>query len=359
MPTTAPPPTTEPPPTTGTTDDSAEGPQTTDESMPPETSETTDGTTGEELPDGPFVDCFKDEFVNQFPGPNYDDFGINVGSHCMGTDHQDIENIERVVFLGDSVTVGTPPSPVADYYRSRLADMLADRFGLSFDSNKGLWQLPNPIDGTSVNLHSGDFSSCAKWGARNDDLVNGNQVEDCYTEEQRQLNTLTIFTSGGNDLSRIASDASEGATFNELLDTANSAIQHLEDTFAFFTDEKNFPNGSTVVFGNIYEFTDATGEVESCDLSGLAGFSAIPPDANALLIVAHLESEYARLSVEYGVDMTFMFEHFCGHGFNADLEDGPCYRGPGNENWFDLTCIHPNPTGHGVLADMFFETISE
>jgi hypothetical protein len=25
----------------------------------------------------------------------------------------------------------------------------------------------------------------------------------------------------------------------------------------------------------------------------------------------------------------------------------------------DLTCIHPNPTGHGELADMFMATILE
>ena len=36
-----------------------------------------------------------------------------------------------------------------------------------------------------------------------------------------------------------------------------------------------------------------------------------------------------------------------------------CYRGPDMDNWFDFTCIHPTPTGHGALADMFFDVISE
>jgi len=27
--------------------------------------------------------------------------------------------------------------------------------------------------------------------------------------------------------------------------------------------------------------------------------------------------------------------------------------------WFDLTCIHPNPTGHEVIADMFMDVVLE
>jgi hypothetical protein len=265
-----------------------------------------------------------------------------------------------VVFLGDSVTVGTPPTPVAEYYRNRLADALADRFGLEFGVNKGLWQLPNIVSGESVERDSGDFSSCARWGARNDDLLAGTQIADCYSEEQRQLTTLTIITSGGNDLANLAGEAGAGAPNEDLWTIAEDAVDHMRDSLTFLTDPTNFPNGSDVVYGNIYEFTDATGEVQSCDLSGLAGFGEpIPPDANALLIVAWMEDQYAQMSLETGTDFIFMFEEFCGHGFNSDDPTAPCYRGPGNENWFDLTCIHPTPTGHGVISDMFMAVVSE
>ena len=51
--------------------------------------------------------CFANAYVNApAKGPNYDQFGPQVGSHCLGTNHQDIDKVERVVFLGDSVTVG-------------------------------------------------------------------------------------------------------------------------------------------------------------------------------------------------------------------------------------------------------------
>jgi hypothetical protein len=57
--------------------------------------------------------------------------------------------------------------------------------------------------------------------------------------------------------------------------------------------------------------------------------------------------------------MVFMLEHFCGHGFRRDDPAGRCYRGPDADLWFDLTCIHPNPTGHQMLSDMFMAVVEE
>ena len=74
-----------------------------------------------------------------------------------------------------------------------------------------------------------------------------------------------------------------------------------------------------------------------------------------LAVVALRGKELAELVV--GADMVFMLETFCGHGFNRDLEDGRCYRGPDADLWFDLSCIHPNPTGHAATAEMFLSVI--
>ncbi len=49
--------------------------------------------------------CFADIYDPSIPGPNYDQFSPTVGSHCFGTNQQDITGVERVVFLGDSVPV--------------------------------------------------------------------------------------------------------------------------------------------------------------------------------------------------------------------------------------------------------------
>lgn len=308
---------------------------------------------------GPFESCYEGVFVNGFPGVNYDGIDLEIASHCLGTNYQDIDDVERVVFLGDSVTVGTPPTLVADYYRSILADALADRFALSFGSNKGLWQTPNPFEGVSFVRESGDFASCAEWGARTDDLIAGNQFEDCYPEDTRDLTTLTIITAGGNDLARIAQESGDGAPASVSWELAESTVEHMRESVEWLKDPQNFPEGHHVVFANVYEFTDGTGQVEACELSGLAGFAPLTSIGDALLVIGWIEDQYARLAQDTGSDMVFMFEEFAGHGFSSENPIAPGYRGPGHENWFDLTCIHPTPTGHGSIADMFLATVSE
>jgi hypothetical protein len=57
--------------------------------------------------------------------------------------------------------------------------------------------------------------------------------------------------------------------------------------------------------------------------------------------------------------MIFLLEDFCGHGFERDNPAAPCYRGPNTPAYFDLTCIHPNPTGHEHIRDMFMAVVNE
>ncbi|MGH1340426.1 MAG: SGNH/GDSL hydrolase family protein [Nannocystales bacterium] len=318
-----------------------------------------ESSTGGGSDAGPFEACYEGVFVNGFPGINYDGLDIPIGEHCLGTNVQDILEVDRVVFLGDSVTVGTPPTGTGDYYRNILADALADRFALSFGSNKALWQSANVFEGTSGVIESGDFASCAEWGARTDDLIAGNQIGDCYPENTRDLQTLTIITMGGNDLARIAQDTGEGAKPGAAWDLAESAVDHMRESTEWLKDEGNFPNGHHVVFANVYEFTDGTGLVESCAAAGLAGFEPLDSLGDALLVIGWIEDQYARIAQDTGSDFIFMFEEFMGRGFlNAD-PTAPGYRGPGGQNWFDLTCIHPTPTGHGAIADMFLATVAE
>ncbi len=323
---------------------------------------TTDDDTGET---GIFEQCFGDDFVNDPNlGPNYDQFSPTIGSHCLGTNHQDITGVERVVFVGDSITVGTPPTFSADYYRSKTADALAAEFGLEFGmggESEDLWKLVNVFEGTSIARFSGDFASCAKWGARNDDLLQDNsQLEECFPPETRELVNLVVMTSGGNDLSSLTQAAIDGATEEMLRAQIENAIELERGAVQWLKDPKNFPNGTHVVFANLYEFTDGTGEVMACDVSGLAGFDEpIPAPDQLAEMVVWANEQYMAIATETGADMIFLLESFCGHGFNADDPTAPCYRGPGAETWFDLTCIHPNPTGHQQIADMFMAVVGE
>ena len=110
----------------------------------------------------------------------------------------------------------------------------------------------------------------------------------------------------------------------------------------------------------MYEFTDGTGNVQSCDVSGLAGFDKpVPAPAKLADKVIWANEQYMKMAVETQTDVIFMLEEFCGHGFEANNPGAPCYRGPNQDVWFDLTCIHPNPTGHGKIRDMFLAVIKE
>ena len=317
-----------------------------------------DTSSGGETGEVPGVACLDEQFVSGMsPGPNYNEYDVELGSHCHGTNQQDITDIERVVFVGDSVTVGTPPTGANDFYRSIVADELATLFGLQ--APEFLWKQYDPFAGTSVQQESGDFASRAVWGARNDDLLP--QLEQCFSPEDLQLRTLVITTMGGNDGAALAKDYLDGVPLADILAELEAMVSQHEMAIEWLLeDPSKFPSGVFVVNANVYEFTDFTLDFLSCPAAGTAGFDSNPENPDVLLgSLVHINEEYMRIAEENGTDVVFMSEGFCGHGYHADDPASPCYRGPGNENWFDLTCIHPNPTGHGELAQMFLDVITE
>ena len=329
----------------------------------PDSSADDGGDAGADAGLGPAALCFEALFgsgASAIDGPEYDRFGPTVGTHCFGTDHQDITGVERVVFLGDSVTVGTPPTLSSAYYRSVLAEELKTRFGL--EGGGLLWRTVNVLEGVSNVQTDGDFSSCAEWGARTDDLQrDGTQIADCFPVAERDARTLVVMTIGGNDIANIAEGGTDGhTTIDELWTQTMEFVQLMRDAVEWIVTPGRFPNGVFVVFANMFEFTDGTGDTESCPAAALAGIGAPWDDPTALAdMVIWANEQYMDIAVSTGTDMIFMLEHFCGHGHNHDNPAAPCYRGPGTPIWFDLSCIHPNPTGHAVIADMFTAVIDE
>src|SRR5690606_37707217 len=228
-----------------------------------------DGDPGDGDGDEDMPTCIDEQFVSgDAPGPGYGDTGIVIGSHCQGTNHQDIQNIERVVFVGDSVTVGTPPTTADDFYRSILAEELSIMFGI--DAPNFLWEQANPIDGTALVKEDGDFASCAEWGARNDDFLRGgNQLPNCFAAQDFEKTTLVITTMGGNDIAAIAKDSLEGVDLAALWEDVESMLQFKREAIEWLVEPGRFPNGVYVVFANVYEFTDATADLLSCPAAGL------------------------------------------------------------------------------------------
>ncbi len=315
--------------------------------------------TGEQTDQGPtFETCFAEIGAGGGEGPDYEQFDYTMGDHCYGTDHQDIQGIERVVFLGDSVTVGTPPAMDVDWYRNQLASELSARFGL--DEPNWFWENVNLLDGESYVQDSGDFSTCAKWGARTDDLMRDNsQVESCLPEDQRDKTTLVVMTIGSNDLMSLTEGFNEGKSHDELWAETYEYMDLLRESVAWIKEEGRFENGVYVVFANLYEYTDATGDMGSCPAANLAGFGDAITDPALEEMVLWAMEEYMSIAVDTQSDMLFLLETFCGHGYNHDDENGRCYRGADAELWFDLTCIHPNDIGHDVITDMFLSVVDQ
>lgn len=333
-----------------------------DDASPDDDDSSTPGDDDDSGPQGLGPLCFPEIWDPAVPGPDYDQFSPVPGSHCLGTNHQSIQGVERVVFVGDSVTVGTPPTLDADFYRSRLTEALAAEFGLEVPG----WPWPGVdwFSGTALAAldGGGDFASCAKWGARADDLLRDNtQIEECLPEAERDKTTLVIMTVGGNDIASLTQAGAEGVPTADLWLQVQQWVQDMEDAVEWLVEPGRFPNGVYVIFSNNFEFTDATGDVESCKFASFGGFENTPwedPTAQESLVVWAME-QYMRIAVETGTDLIWMLEHFCGHGYRRDDPAGRCYRGPDAELWFDLTCIHPNPAGHGEISDMFMAVVQE
>ena len=328
------------------------------ESVPPtDTADTAD--TAEPAP-STAAECFADIFGDGTEVPDYDKYGPVLNSTCTGTNHQDIEGIERVVFIGDSITVGSPPTDPANFYRVQLADWLVETYGL--EAPDALWEWYDVFEGTTIEMESGDFASCAKWGARTDDLIQDNdQVVDCLAEDKRDLTTLVVMTIGGNDLFNLAEEVNTGTlTTDELWALVTDYMGLVREAVTWMTeDPERFPNGVYVVFANLYEFTDALGNVDACPGAAEVGYDWDIGGDEITEMMNYSQEEFMSIAVDTNTDMLFMGEAFCGHGYNADEPTSRCYRGPDSELWFDLTCFHPNDTGHVALGQLFRSVIEE
>ncbi len=274
--------------------------------------------------------CWTDIDSDAAGFPGYETLGVVPGS-CSGSNHQDIQNIERVVFLGDSVTVGTPPTGLDDVYRAVVSRGLIERFGEDL-----------VID------------DCSVFGARTDDYLR-DQVPQCFPEVENRR-TLVIATNGGNDLFAAAEAVLDGGSEADGLAVLERAVQYHEEALHWFRDNPDlFPGGVDLVMANVYEFTDTTGNLSGCDLADNLGFGG-QVDA-VVTATQYMNSEWARIAVETQTDLLFMNENFCGHGFGKDDASAACYRGPDAELWFDPTCIHPNTEGHAAIAQMFLDVV--
>ncbi|MDB5214734.1 MAG: hypothetical protein JWO86_2661 [Myxococcaceae bacterium] len=264
------------------------------------------------------------------PGPDYDKSKPVIVPSCSGTHHQTITGVQKVVFLGDSVTTGTPPTLPGQIYRDRVTAGAKTRFG-------------NNIA----------VADCSAWGADTEDfLANKNQLTTCFPGASEPKRTLIVMTMGGND---IASWARAKLSTADAMVQVDAAADRLRAAIDWLQAPGRFPNGVFVTFANVYEYTDTSGDLGSCPTAQLASMSGTWP--TGVPAIVHLQERYLQIATETKTDMIFLLEHFCGHGYKRDDPTLQCYRGPGAELWFDLTCIHPSPKGHEQIANLFLDVI--
>jgi len=264
------------------------------------------------------------------PGPDYDKYKPTIAKSCSGTNHQKITGIEKLVFLGDSVTTGTPPSLPNEIYRTRVGEGIKARFGAGVE-----------------------IADCSKWGARTDDyLEGGNQIAQCFPSGVEAKKTLVVMTMGGNDIAAWAKDKLSTA---DAKVQADLAADRLEAAIDWMQAPGRFTKGVNIVFANVYEYTDTSGDLASCPASSLAGMSG--SWAQGTPAIVHFLERYMQIATQTKTDMIFLMETFCGHGYKRNDPSLQCYRGPGAELWFDLTCIHPTPKGHEQISKLFLSVV--
>jgi hypothetical protein len=266
--------------------------------------------------------------------PVYENFGVVPGRHCQGSDHQDIEDIERLVFLGDSITAGTPPTPSDQIWRALFAEAMQARFGDDLE-----------------------IADCSRFGARTDDYAN-EQIPTCFPAPSDKR-TLVVGTMGGNDIFAAASTLLEGGGVEASLAVLDRAVGFQRDAMWWFRDNADlmFPGGVAVISANVYEFTDTTGDLSACPMADQLGFGGQADEVG--FATGYLNAAWAEIAVETGTDVLFLQEEFCGHGFASTDPENPCYRGPDAAVYFDLTCIHPTPAGHSRLSAMFTAVVDD
>lgn len=349
--------------TADTQDSAADSVDTTDSNGTTETGDTAIPDTGETTPPLP---CFAD-----IASPvDYLSSGAILNSTCTGTNHQNIAGVQRVVFVGDSVTAGAPIptdwsswdlTDSSEWYRNVLAQEFVARWGLS--APDWFWENVSLTSGESYTKLSGDFGNCSKWGARTDDLAKDNsQLADCIPEDQRDKHTLVVMTIGGNDLFNLL-DHIKNQDVDEATMRAEwqEAIVDLQNAIHLLRDPTVFPGGVAIIVADIFDVTDATSAADIARCEGAQAIGLSDPLVNPLTAELAIQWQEAllQLSVDEQIDVAFMGEAFCGHGYNWDDATGRCYRGGDPNIYFDASCEHPSRYGHAAIAATMLGVVDE
>ncbi len=284
---------------------------------------------------------------------DYASFDPVLGRHCRGSDHQDIDAVEQVVFVGDALVAGLPQWQAHRLMRFELAERLSERFGLH--APEPAWQEVDPLTGQPALRRSGDFVACAHPSAAAADLLEGRRLLiDCLLPDEHQQRTLFVIAVGIHDVRRLTESLAEGVGDAQVLSAAGAPVDALERAVRWIKDPARFPAGSFAILANVPDWTDGRGDTAACP-----NWPALAEDRQPLFgrLMAQLNGQYMRVAVEQRVDLVFVQEHFCGHGRQFRNPDPLCLGVP--EAWVDDRCLFLRPPGDAALTRLFWDVITD
>ena len=155
---------------------------------------------------------------------------------------------------------------------------------------------------------------------------------------------LVVMTVGGNDLHSVLRDPSG------VEERIANTVDNWRKIAEYFLDDQRFPDGSTLLMANVYEPTDAVGQVGNC-FYGLNISFLLPNlhDANTQLRALAEEAGFSALDLR---------GTFLGHGFNHSDPTTPYFNEEDPSLWMANSCTHPNPRGHHEIRELFWRAIA-
>ena len=97
----------------------------------------------------------------------------------------------------------------------------------------------------------------------------------------------------------------------------------------------------------------------SSDLAQAIGLDGPLLDPLTAELALEWQQSLLQLAVDTDVDVAFMGENFCGHGYNWDDTTGRCYRDGDPNIYLDASCEHPTSYGHAAIANLMLGVIDE
>jgi lysophospholipase L1-like esterase len=151
---------------------------------------------------------------------------------------------------------------------------------------------------------------------------------------------LVTVTSGGNDLRAAAPDAVKGTDGMYI----TALTTNIDGFLAAITASDRFGSGVEVyvLFANIYDPTDKTGDFTTCPFP-----LTLYNSPNAVPIFNRWNMPFTSELPKYHNSVVEpLYDAFLGHGIH-DMD-----------NWFFNDCIHPNTKGHHQLRRLFWKALT-